>query len=150
MDENMRRAHKRNAVHGERFFFRKFIAPFQEELLQEVLQRGTEGGSGSEGAGVPAGVSDSARKAANPCGGCDFWDIQDSYEEMTTREIFLGKECYYPGLIPLVYAYLDFIKCSKETFSKIDEYLQYIVRYARQCGVCVSAGMAVYHVCYWV
>ena len=118
----MERAHKRNAVHSEKFFFRKFIAPFQEELLEEVLHRGTT-------PGVEEGVSDPVNKSPKGCADCDFWDVQDSYEEMTTQEIFLGKECYYPGLIPLVYAYLDYIKCSKETFEKIDEYLQYIIRY---------------------
>ena len=34
----------------------------------------------------------------------------NSCEEMTMDEIFNGKGKYYPGLIPLVYAYLDYIK----------------------------------------
>ena len=35
----------------------------------------------------------------------------NSCEEMTMDEIFNGKGKYYPGLIPLVYAYLDYIRC---------------------------------------
>ena len=34
----------------------------------------------------------------------------NSCEEMTMDEIFNGKGKYYPGLIPLVYAYLDYIR----------------------------------------
>lgn len=52
--------------------------------------------------------------------------IQDSYEEMTLEEIFHGKDGYYPGLIPLVYAYLEYIQCDDETFRRVDQYLQYI------------------------
>lgn len=56
------------------------------------------------------------------------WNVQDSFEEMTMDEIFHGKHCYYPGLIPLIYAYLEYIRCAKETFDKLDQYLQYISR----------------------
>ena len=54
---------------------------------------------------------------------------EDSYEEMTLNEIFNGKDVYFPGLIPLVYGYLEFIKCEYETFTKIDQYLKFISRY---------------------
>ena len=55
-------------------------------------------------------------------------NAEDSYEEMTMDEIFNGKETYYPGLIPLVYAYLDYINCDPETFHRIDQYLKFISR----------------------
>ena len=48
---------------------------------------------------------------------------------MTLNEIFNGKDVYFPGLIPLVYGYLEFIKCEYETFTKIDQYLKFISRY---------------------
>jgi glutamate--cysteine ligase catalytic subunit len=41
-------------------------------------------------------------------------------------EIFLGKEDYYPGLLPLVYAYLDFINCDSATLQRVYEYLAFI------------------------
>ncbi len=55
----------------------------------------------------------------------------DSFEEMTADEIFNGKDEYYPGLIPLVYAYLDFVNCDAETFTRVDAYLRYIADRAR-------------------
>jgi glutamate--cysteine ligase catalytic subunit len=45
---------------------------------------------------------------------------------MTMTEIFLGKADYYPGLLPLVYAYLDFINCDPDTFQRVNEYLKFI------------------------
>ena len=45
---------------------------------------------------------------------------------MTMTEIFLGKEPYFPGLLPLVYAYLDFINCDLITLQRVHEYLQFI------------------------
>ena len=50
----------------------------------------------------------------------------DSFEEMSMDEIFNGKDLYFPGLIPLVYAYLDYINCDPETFNRIDQYLSFI------------------------
>eukprot|EP01035_Chromulina_nebulosa_P016858 gene16858-22345_t len=49
---------------------------------------------------------------------------------MSMDEIFNGKEHYYPGLIPLVYAYLDFINCEQKTFNRLNEYLQFISKRA--------------------
>jgi glutamate--cysteine ligase catalytic subunit len=51
---------------------------------------------------------------------------EDSFEEMTIDEIFNGKDCYFPGLIPLVYGYLEFVNCEAETFEKLDKYLAFI------------------------
>lgn len=51
---------------------------------------------------------------------------EDSYEEMTMSEIFNGKGKYFPGLIPLVYAYLEYIQCDAETFRRVDQYLQFL------------------------
>ena len=51
---------------------------------------------------------------------------EDAYEEMTMKEIFTGKGDYFPGLLPLVYAYLDFLNCHIETSNRINEYLQFI------------------------
>ncbi len=51
---------------------------------------------------------------------------EDSCEEMTMEEIFCGKGAYFPGLLPLVYSYLDYIQCDAETFRRVDQYLQFI------------------------
>ncbi len=54
---------------------------------------------------------------------------EDSFEEMTINEIFNGKDVYFPGLIPLVYGYLEFIHCEYENYVKIDQYLRFIAEY---------------------
>lgn len=41
------------------------------------------------------------------------------YEEMTIAEIMMGKGHYFPGLIPLCEAYLEFIQCDHETRDKV-------------------------------
>lgn len=40
---------------------------------------------------------------------------------MTIEEIMLGKGDYYPGLVPLVYAYLGHIGCDADTMDTIDQ-----------------------------
>ena len=47
------------------------------------------------------------------------------------EEIFHGKADHSPGLLPLVYAYLDYIQCDPATHSRVDEYLQFIGQRAR-------------------
>jgi len=59
----------------------------------------------------------------------------NAFEEMTLDEIFNGKGVYFPGLIPLVYAYLDFINCDPETFARVDQYLQFIAGWVLSCFV---------------
>lgn len=41
-------------------------------------------------------------------------------------EIFNGKGDYFPGLLPLTYAYLEFIHTDKKSFVKIDAYLKFV------------------------
>lgn len=54
---------------------------------------------------------------------------EDAHEEMTMGEIFNGKGDYFPGLLPLVYAYLDFINCDAITYKRVKEYLQFIEKW---------------------
>lgn len=53
------------------------------------------------------------------------------YEEMTMRDIVGGCRTF-PGLVPLVYAYLDHIQCDGVSFARIDQYLSFIL--ARASG----------------
>lgn len=50
----------------------------------------------------------------------------DGCEEMSMREILEGKDCYFPGLIPLCQAYLDHIGCDRDTRGKVERYLDLI------------------------
>ena len=49
-----------------------------------------------------------------------FFPVQ-GHEEMTIEEIMLGKGDYYPGLVPLVYAYLGHIGCDADTMDTVDQ-----------------------------
>lgn len=104
VDENMARAHRQKAITEEKFWFRKNIAPPQQ----------TKPGNG----GSPFG--DCAH------GGGDARDLDDEYEEMTISEILCGKGDYYPGLIGLVYAYLEHIGCPEPVVRKVNGYLDLI------------------------
>lgn len=110
VDANMQRAHLPNAVRTQKFFFRKHIAP-----LSETPDESAEG-QGQDTAG-----------AKSCCHACSAGkEHEDDYEEMTMTEIFLGKESYFPGLLPLVYAYLEFINVDNHTYPRLFEYLQFI------------------------
>merc|ERR1719354_1419511 len=58
-------------------------------------------------------------------------DEENSYEEMTMKEIMTGKGDYFPGLIPLVRAYLDYINCDDVAHSQITKYLDFIEQRAK-------------------
>jgi glutamate--cysteine ligase catalytic subunit len=138
VDENMRRAQEVDGVVRNLFFFRKNLAPIDkpsgdplpsplaspdsEPSLKKSRSahflNGNGNGSGDSGAG------------GAQCGlGVD--EDEDAFEEMTMNEIMNGKGTHYPGLLPLVYAYLDYINCDPETYSRCDQYLQFISQRAR-------------------
>jgi glutamate--cysteine ligase catalytic subunit len=45
-------------------------------------------------------------------------------------EIMTGKGDYFPGLIPLILAYLDHINCDSVTMQRLQQYLTFIERRA--------------------
>uniref|UniRef100_H3G7E8 Glutamate--cysteine ligase n=1 Tax=Phytophthora ramorum TaxID=164328 RepID=H3G7E8_PHYRM len=63
-------------------------------------------------------------------GGCHLHDDPDACELMTIAEIMLGKGTYFPGLIPLVYAYLDYIECDEATRTLVEKYMCLIAKRA--------------------
>eukprot|EP00588_Corethron_pennatum_P000125 CAMPEP_0194298420 /NCGR_PEP_ID=MMETSP0169-20130528/60152_1 /TAXON_ID=218684 /ORGANISM="Corethron pennatum, Strain L29A3" /LENGTH=1095 /DNA_ID=CAMNT_0039048397 /DNA_START=160 /DNA_END=3448 /DNA_ORIENTATION=+ len=104
VDANMQRAHSRDAVNKMKFFFRRHLAPLVE---------------GDDGYGVAYKSIFTQKDSADASyvGGADE---KNSYEEMTIAEIFMGKLDYFPGLIPLIQAYLDFWSCDKSIFTQKD------------------------------
>ncbi|POM64164.1 Glutamate-cysteine ligase catalytic subunit [Phytophthora palmivora] len=63
-------------------------------------------------------------------GSCHLHDDPDRCEPMTIAEIMLGKGSYFPGLIPLVYAYLDYIECDEATRTLVEKYMCLIAKRA--------------------
>merc|ERR1739845_315304 len=51
---------------------------------------------------------------------------ENSYEEMTMSQIMTGKGDYFPGLISLVRAYVDYINCDITTHENLTSYLEFI------------------------
>jgi len=96
VDENMRRAHKLDAVKTSSFWFRKHVIP------QQVCQLEPR----------PATTA------------------SDSFEEMTMSEVINGKGSYFPGLVPLCFAYLEHIECDSVSFGHLTRYLNFISRRA--------------------
>lgn len=99
VDANMKKAHKKDAVLKEKFYFRKNLVPLEAQCGPGESQEAKEE--------MPSG-------------------IEDEYELMTIEEIMLGKGDNFPGLIPLIWAYLDIIECDDSTQAVVEEYVDYI------------------------
>mmetsp|Transcript_48751 Transcript_48751/g.72410 ORF Transcript_48751/g.72410 Transcript_48751/m.72410 type:complete len:877 (+) Transcript_48751:64-2694(+) len=136
VDANMQRAHSRNASAKAKFFFRRHMAPLEEGddgygvKFFSMFEGITEDGDGADNNNRPRnnatdanpGVSERRRQSPNAPGS----DEENSYEEMTMAEIMTGKGKYFPGLIPLVQAYLEYINCDEFTMARVSQYLDLI------------------------
>ena len=111
----MSRAHARNPVKTQTWWFRKDVTP-----------TAVEGHRRKSSCTLPcrklAEADPEAAARAKEAGDC----IDDDVEEMTMGEVFCGKGSHFPGLLPLVYAYLEHIKVDRETFRRVDLYLSFI------------------------
>jgi glutamate--cysteine ligase catalytic subunit len=93
----MKRAHTRDAIHREKFHFRRQIKKCPQCPLQAA--------------------SEAAAAAAQN---------ELEFEEMSMAEIFVGKSVARPGLIPLVQSYLDIIQCDVHTRAIVDNYIELV------------------------
>ena len=83
VDENMARAHTRDAATSQKFWFRAMEGPNNGKVV-----------------------------------------------ELSIQEILAGKEEAFPGLIPLIFAYLDQIDCEPETLELLRAYMSLLLRRA--------------------
>lgn len=147
VDANMQRAHSRNAAAKGKFFFRRHMAPLEEgddgygvkytSMFARVLSVQNLNDFDSVSQSISEEVDDDGvsaqRRKAPVATGCDE---ENSFEEMTMKEIMTGKGDYFPGLIPLVRAYLDYINCDDVSYTKISKYLDFIEQ--RSIGALVT------------
>jgi glutamate--cysteine ligase catalytic subunit len=151
VDANMQRAHSRNAAAKGKFFFRRHMAPLDEgddgygvkyvSMFSRAANGETNGAVNGESNGavdgeingaVPDthededGVSQQRRNSPTAPGS----DEENAFEEMSMAEIMRGKGDYFPGLIPLVRAYLDHINCDSVTMKRLSSYLDFIEKRA--------------------
>jgi glutamate--cysteine ligase catalytic subunit len=143
VDANMQRAHSRNAAAKGKFFFRRHLAPLEEGddgygvkyvSMFSMAANGTYEGSSrsmdeddknnnnNDDGGDDDGVSQKRRTAPTAPGS----DEENAFEEMTMAEIMTGKGDFFPGLIPLVRAYLDHIGADSSSRERLDLYLDFI------------------------
>lgn len=151
VDANMQRAHSRNAAGKGKFFFRRHLAPLEEGddgygvKYVSMFSRAANGNgestdasssqpSSSQSSSPSGSVSDmdtngvSSHRRNAPC--APGSEEENSFEEMTMEEIMSGKGDYFPGLVPLVFAYLDYIKCDSLTRERLTMYLEFIEKRA--------------------
>jgi len=142
VDANMQRAHSRDAAAKGKFFFRRHMAPLEEGddgfgvRYTSMFAAATNGSNGMARSGSGSvlnevdvdGISQRRKNAPYHVGANDE---ENSYEEMTLAEIMMGKGDYFPGLIPLIRAYLDYIRCDAFTLARVKQYLNLIEKRAK-------------------
>ncbi|CAG8451283.1 2456_t:CDS:10 [Ambispora gerdemannii] len=104
VDENMRRAHKRDAVLKEKFWFRKQLFDHNDSSTSSNGVNGTTEVNGY--------TSHST--------------VVNEYTEMTINEIINGNGTEFPGLISLINNYLDLIDLDKPTRTGLNKYLDFV------------------------
>eukprot|EP00534_Pseudo-nitzschia_fraudulenta_P007949 CAMPEP_0201144766 /NCGR_PEP_ID=MMETSP0851-20130426/6512_1 /ASSEMBLY_ACC=CAM_ASM_000631 /TAXON_ID=183588 /ORGANISM="Pseudo-nitzschia fraudulenta, Strain WWA7" /LENGTH=927 /DNA_ID=CAMNT_0047419663 /DNA_START=232 /DNA_END=3015 /DNA_ORIENTATION=- len=132
VDANMQRAHSRNAAARGKFFFRRHLAPLEEGddgygvKYASMFTKAAKGDFNSTAKEVEVedadGVSHKRRSAPTAPGSIE----ENAFEEMTMEEIMCGKGDYFPGLLPLVRAYLDHISADSASTSRLHGYLDFI------------------------
>ncbi|EKM54562.1 uncharacterized protein PHACADRAFT_258498 [Phanerochaete carnosa HHB-10118-sp] len=136
VDENMARAHKRDAVSTEKFYFRKDIFPpgVPSPLSTPLSSPHSSGASSPVEPNGAGGLPRKARKLNNcfaevpkPENGHKFGPIEEEYDEYTLGEIINGKGDQL-GLLGLVYSYLDTLEVRPSEMIRIHEYLDLVKR----------------------
>jgi len=132
VDANMQRAHSRNSVGPGKFFFRRHLAPLEEgddgygvkyvSMFTQYVNGAYNGTTESFEVEDADGVSNKRKSAPTARGSAE----ENAFEEMTMEEIMCGKGDFFPGLIPLVRAYLDHIHADSTSMSRLHTYLDFI------------------------
>jgi glutamate--cysteine ligase catalytic subunit len=109
VDENMERAHARDAVLKGNFWFRKNVFPMWPSRASSATN-----GSSNVRSPTPS-------RPPTPTG-----PVEDEFEEMTIDEVVNGSTRGFPGLLPLVDSYLDSLNVDVQTRCEIETYLSLV------------------------
>lgn len=151
VDENMKRAHVRNAAREGKFFFKKNVFQRRRESSLYNLPGAVNGHANGDAARLrtqsshsrsssvrsagrsfsptSSNPSASTSRCASPEG---LPAIEDEYEEMTINEIINGKageagsSQSFPGLLGLVYSYLNSLNVDVATRYELEKYFELI------------------------
>jgi glutamate--cysteine ligase catalytic subunit len=102
VDENMRRAHHRDALLTQKFYFRNHLAS----------------------------PDDGECACSTGASSCSVHSDPNSISEFTVMEILTGKGTFFPGLVPLCKFYLDEIDCDAQTRAVCNSYFDLLVERA--------------------
>ncbi|KAJ7072365.1 glutamate-cysteine ligase catalytic subunit [Mycena amicta] len=134
VDENMARAQQRDAAQSGKFFFRKNVGSPHQSASSSATSSSCNSGCNSP---VIDPTLIKEKKLRNcfpdpplPESGLLDLPVQDEYEEMTMNEIINGKGGDFPGLLGLIYTYLDTLDIEPDELSKINAYLDLVRRRA--------------------
>ena len=138
VNENMKFANSRKAASDGLFHFRRNVVPLSAECGPNEQQKSTSSTGSNNGGETKSGGSNNEENENNE---------HDRVERMSIHEILMGKRRdaktnddtqYFPGLVPLIHAYLDIIDCDAETRGVVDDYLEFIC--ARASGELVTTA----------
>uniref|UniRef100_A0A7S3JZB8 Glutamate--cysteine ligase n=1 Tax=Aureoumbra lagunensis TaxID=44058 RepID=A0A7S3JZB8_9STRA len=102
--ENMEKAHDRNAATKDKYFWWRSHLAYPKSAVE----------------------CHAAKKGET----CRVHENYERLERMSILEILTGKQPYYPGLVPIILAYLTHIGCDPETERIVRGYLDLIVKRA--------------------
>jgi len=133
VDENMARAQRRNAVHAEKFFFRKDIFPpgVPSPLSTPESSGSSSPVEGTENGGLPRRKEKKLRNCFPAVPKPDssvhpFGPIEEEFGEYSLNEIINGKGEEFPGLLNLIYSYMETLEVEDEERRKIKQYLDLV------------------------
>ncbi|TCD70319.1 hypothetical protein EIP91_003948 [Steccherinum ochraceum] len=135
VDENMARAQKRDAINTQKFYFRKDVfPPGVQSPLSSPNSSGLSSPVDPTGNGI---LRPKSKKLGNcfppapkPEAGQELGPVEDEYDEYTLDEIFNGKGETFPGLIQLIYAYLETLEVDESERQRIEDYMDLVKRRA--------------------
>lgn len=152
VDENMHRAHRRDAVNNQKFFFRKDLysprpghacdtspTPSPTAAGPSPLSAFINAnGSATNHASPSVCSSHAGSRAASPELSEPLGPIDEEYGEFTINEIINGDGKDFPGLMGVVKVYLDSLKMDIATRKELDNSLELIRRRADGMSILLS------------
>lgn len=112
VEENFRRASEKDAIWKQKFWHRRRITP----MICCTQAKEKQGGGAESTSASPAS---------------DESSDESPWTEMSLADILLGNaEGNFPGLVPLIFAYLDLIECDSASRLVIARYLRLICQRA--------------------
>lgn len=139
VDENMKRAHHKDAVRQQKFHFRKNVFNKRSRFAKHFAANGDVHANGNGHGNGSTSRSHSRTSSVNPSAASSSCtspvdspgegDVDDEYEEMSLDEIINGKPgagSQFPGLLSLVRAYMSSLNVDYATKCELERYLAVI------------------------